>query len=93
MITLCISTGLDAPIAVVRQLFDSFDADGSGTIEYQEIARVLKPKATDQPNTAGGGASSVPARGNGRFALRQGIGRRRSFLGALPAEAVRIPPG
>lgn len=35
--------GLDRSLA--DQLFDSFDRDGSGTVEYKELQRQLKPKA------------------------------------------------
>ena len=33
--------GVEAPPEAISALFDSFDPDGSGTIEYQELSQIL----------------------------------------------------
>ena len=38
--------GFDVPKFQVDNLFDSFDADGSGTIEYDELRKVLQSAST-----------------------------------------------
>ena len=43
--------GVDVPLAEVDRLFASFDPDGSGSIEYAELKKLLRSRA---PSAAGG---------------------------------------
>lgn len=59
-----LAVGYDAPRADVDALFDSIDVDRSGTIEYRELYRVLKPDAavTLDPLLMPGGAGEIALR-------------------------------
>ena len=41
--------GIEAPDAAVDALFDSFDPDGSGSIEYAEFNKLLRKPAKEEP--------------------------------------------
>ena len=44
--------GLEAPREAVDTLFDSFDPDGSGTIEFRELHRLLRTTVAPAPTPA-----------------------------------------
>ena len=46
--------GIEAPDAAVDALFDSFDPDGGGSIEYNELNKALKRKVALDPSMQAG---------------------------------------
>lgn len=75
--------GLVAPLTAMTNLFNTFDADGSGAVEYEEMARALKPRRMDHGDDAAAAAPVVS-----RFALRKGgLAKRGSFLCSALASA------
>ena len=59
-----LTSGLVAPAAAVDALFDSFDRDGGGAIEYEELGRVLRREAeAEQEVRAGHEAAARVAAG------------------------------
>ena len=54
--------GLEAAEADVNTLFDSWDPDGSGTLELAEVQKQLRPRAALTPKLRPGGAGEI-ARG------------------------------
>lgn len=53
--------GVDAPKAEVEALFDSFDPDRSGEIDYKEFQRALAPLKASRGGKGGGGGVKPPA--------------------------------
>ena len=42
--------GLTAPVQAVTAVFDSFDPDGSGTIDYKELDQILHRSFLSHPD-------------------------------------------
>ena len=54
--------GLDASAQEAGELFDSFDKDGGGTIEFRELNRILRHRAPPPPPTASSGQPTAEPR-------------------------------
>ena len=55
--------GFDAPPAVVDELFDSWDGDGSGMIEFREFGKLLRPPSPKRPASGKPQRQARPAAG------------------------------
>ena len=51
--------GVDAPRAEVDRLFDSFDPDGSGCVEYNEMNAALKRRVALDPSLQAGAMGKI----------------------------------
>ena len=88
--------GFDAPQAAVDALFDSFDRDGGGSIEYKELHRVLRREAeaeqrlqTLQPSAA---PPPPPSSGGGWWWNNSSSSNNTTTAVAPSAAAAAHPP-
>ena len=85
--------GYDAPAEVIHALFESFDESGNGTIEYEEMHRLLRQRHELQPELQPGGAGELaslkgtPSRLRSRSAEMSAASERAATAPRLPLAA------
>ena len=84
--------GLDVPRKVLDELFDSWDPDGSGSIEMNELMKALREDHTLDPKLRAGGAGAISTASTNQFALRKEAGPRTALRKVDLDESPGAPP-
>lgn len=82
--------GLDASLSVATTIFNSFDVDHNGKIDYTEMVHALKQSASNHSTDHGHGEKAAAAASLQRTHLRTGLSSpRRSIIGSsLPSTRI-----
>jgi hypothetical protein len=84
--------GLDVPRKVLDELFDSWDPDGSGSIEMNELMKALREDHTLDPKLRAGGAGAIETASTNQYALRKEAGPRTALRKVDLDESPGAPP-
>ena len=84
--------GLDVPRKVLDELFDSWDPDGSGSIEMNELMKALREDHNLDPKLRAGGAGAIETASTNQYALRKEAGPRTALRKVDLDESPGAPP-
>ena len=84
--------GLDVPRKVLDELFDSWDPDGSGSIEMNELMKALREDHALDPKLRAGGAGAIETASTNQYALRKEAGPRTALRKVDLDESPGAPP-
>ena len=80
--------GLGVPQEEADALYDSFDPDGGGSIDYAELNKALKRRVPTHGECQAAPRGAAPSTGRGGFQLKLDlVGMRKADLAARRAKA------